>query len=322
MIWLTWRQFRVQALVGAAALLAIAVALVVLGTRIRHSPAATLAQYQGILYLLAALLLATPGLLGVFWGAPLVTRELETGTHRLVWNQSVTRRRWLAVKLVVVGVASMAVAGGFSLLLTWAASPYDTVAADRFTALLFGARNIAPVAYAAFAFTLGTVVGLMVRKTVPAMALTVLVFAVTQIVMPTMVRPTLRPPVTIAMPITAETIQTLSGPSAFLGSQGEIGGLRIPDAWIVANSPARTADGAGLDRSPLELDRYNDCIGQALHSSADAGQCLAQLDLHLDVSYQPGERYWTFQWLESAIFLALALLLAGLGLWRIQGRRA
>jgi hypothetical protein len=153
------------------------------------------------------------------------------------------------------------------------------------------------------------------------MALTVLVFTVIQIVMPTVVRPVLRPAVTTAVPITTQTIQSLSGPSAFLGSQGEIGGLRIPDAWIVDNSPARTADGSPLDRSPVVLARYNECIGQALRSSAAAGDCLAGLDLHLQVSYQPGARYWTFRWLESAIFLALALLLAGLGLWRIQGGR-
>jgi ABC-type transport system involved in multi-copper enzyme maturation permease subunit len=165
-IWLTWRQFRAPAAVGAAALLAIATGLVVLGTDLRDSPAANLPRYEGVLYLLDALLLVTPGVLGVFWGAPLVTREFEAGTHRLVWNQSITRRRWLAVKLGLVGLASMAVAGVLSLLLTWAASPYDAVAADRFTGLVFGARNIAPVAYAAFAFALGAVLGLLVRRTV------------------------------------------------------------------------------------------------------------------------------------------------------------
>ena len=28
--------------------------------------------------------------------------------------------------------------------------------------------------------------------------------------------------------------------------------------------------------------------------------------------------YWSFQWIESALYLALAGLLAGFGLWRIQ----
>ena len=49
------------------------------------------------------LLLVVPAIIGIFWGAPLVARELETGTYRLAWTQSVTRTRWLAVKLAVVG---------------------------------------------------------------------------------------------------------------------------------------------------------------------------------------------------------------------------
>ena len=61
----------------------------------------------------------------MFWGAPLVARELETGTFRLAWTQSVTRTRWLAVKLALVGLASMAVAGLLSLILTWWSSPID-----------------------------------------------------------------------------------------------------------------------------------------------------------------------------------------------------
>ena len=61
--------------------------------------------------LLGPLMLAVPALLGIFWGAPLVARELETGTYRLAWTQSVTRTRWLAVKVALVGLASVAVAG-------------------------------------------------------------------------------------------------------------------------------------------------------------------------------------------------------------------
>ena len=52
-----------------------------------------------------------PALIGIFWGAPLVTRELEAGTFRLAWNQSVTRARWMAVKLGLIGLAAMATAG-------------------------------------------------------------------------------------------------------------------------------------------------------------------------------------------------------------------
>jgi ABC-type transport system involved in multi-copper enzyme maturation permease subunit len=326
MIWMSWRQFRTQAVVAAATLAVIAIYLVILGTQIRHTYNVDLAQchskgggcgalmtefeqkYSTRLYFLDALLIAAPGLLGIFWGAPLVARELEAGTLRLVWNQSVTRRRWLAVKLLFVGLASMVAAGLVSLLLTWAASPFDHVVADRFTSLLFGTRNIAPVAYAAFAFVLGTSIGLMVRRTVPAMALTVLVFAVVQGVMPALVREHLSSPVTASQPMTAETIKNLS----FLGSDGNIGGLKIPGAFVVSVSKLLASNG-----QPVDPNQYNVCTSGLPESAAP---CLAKLNLHVQVAYQPADRYWDFQWLESAIFLALSVLLAGFGLWRIQGR--
>jgi len=65
-----------------------------------------------------AIILVVPALLGIFWGAPLVANELETGTYRLAWTQSVTRKRWLAAKLGLVGLWSMAVAGLLSFIVT------------------------------------------------------------------------------------------------------------------------------------------------------------------------------------------------------------
>jgi hypothetical protein len=245
-----------------------------------------------------------------------VARELETGTHRLVWNQSVTRRRWLAAKLLVVGGASAVVAGGFSAALTWAAGPVDRVAAGavtdplamgRFSTLLFGTRNIAPVGYAVFALVLGASVGMMVRRTVPAMALTLLLFTVVQVAAPNLVRPHLSAPVTVSQPVTVEMIKGLS----FLGNHATFKGLRIPNASVTSTSRLLTASG-----QPLDDAGYDGCFG----AGKDLPQCLSDLNLHVQVSYQPEDRYWRFQLLESALFLVLSLLLAGFGLWRIHGR--
>jgi ABC-type transport system involved in multi-copper enzyme maturation permease subunit len=322
--WLSWRQFRAQAVVALVALIVTAIGLVLLGLSIRHSYDADLAlckrrgggcgpvlaefqdKYVNLLYLLDALLLVVPGLLGTFWGAPLVARELESGTHRLVWNQSVSRRRWLAVKLLVVGAASMAAAGLFSTLLTWAASPYDRVAGDRFGGLVFGERNLVPIGYAAFAFVLGTVLGLLIRRTVPAMALTLLVFTVFQLVVPNVIRPHLVTPVTAAWPMPAETIKTLS----FLGRDADISGLKIPNAWVVSTSKLLARDGRTVDQK-----QYQACTVGAPEVAAE---CLGKLDLHVRVAYQPADRYWRFQWLESLLFLALGALLAAVALAAIR----
>src|SRR5437763_3925774 len=229
MIWLTWRQFRGQAIVAAAALAVIAVALAITGAHLAHlydlsgvaacqahgdcgtAASAFMNQVKAsttdkIFYDGGAVVVyAVPALIGVFWGAPLITREIETGTFRLAWNQSVTRTRWLAVKLGLVGLAAMATAGLLSLMTGWWASPVDRALGlpqgrsgvsdiNRFAPLLFGARGITPIGYAAFAFALGVTLGVLIRRTVPAMAATLAVFTAALITMAVWIRPHLITP--------------------------------------------------------------------------------------------------------------------------------
>lgn len=196
MIRMTLRQFRIQALVGAILLILAAVYLLRLGGEIRAVPdtAQLPDQYLQTMLFLAAGFGLVPAVIGAFWGAPLVARELENGTHRLVWNQSVPRRRWLAVKLAVPGLASIAVEGVLSALLTWTAAPVDRAAGDRFSTILFGARGIAPLGYAAFGFVLGVVTGLLVRRTLPTMAIVFLAVIAVQFAVPNLVRPHYLPP--------------------------------------------------------------------------------------------------------------------------------
>ncbi|WP_018215178.1 ABC transporter permease subunit [Salinispora vitiensis] len=332
MIWMSWRQFRSQALAGAIALLPVVAYLIITSIDIRRSHdryeaqcasigncAEAMLQFQNDfrtrLLLLAILLAAIPGILGVFWGAPLVSRELEMGTHRLVWNQSVTRRRWLTVKLLLVGFTSIAVAGLASALLTWASSPVDAVSQDRFGALEFDARNIAPVAYAAFAFALGTVIGLLMRRTIPAMAVTLLVFAVMQFVVPAFARPHLMAPETTTREMTLQAFGEVRG----FGDDPVVKGVGVPGAWVTDTSALLTADG-----DPLDKATYRRCATDPpVTAGAGAGTggiiaCLADLKLHVEIAYHPNDRYWTFQWLESALYLLLSGLLAAVGLWRIQ----
>jgi len=344
MIWLTWRQFRPQAVVVAAGLSAFAILLLVTGphlvTLYRDSALASchsscgaqaseflttvnsVAPYH-LVYLLGALLIILlPAVIGLFWGAPLIARELETGTFRLAWNQSVTRERWLAVKLSVVALASMAAAGLLSLILGWWASPIDHAATlgsaagfqIRFFPALFGARGIAPIGYAAFAFVLGVLVGLMIRRTVPAMAITLAVFAAVQIVMPLAIRPHLITPVRDTTAVTASVIQGLGTNGS--GSQLSVfaAAPNLPGAWIYSNQVVTASGSTSLGSVP-----------QACHSISPQGfqscaTALAQMHLRQVVVYQPADRYWAFQWLELGIFLTVAALLAWGCFWWVRRR--
>jgi ABC-type transport system involved in multi-copper enzyme maturation permease subunit len=354
MIWLTGRQFRIQALTALAALALLAVYLVILGRQIHHdyntlavgcqathtcSSVADLFQqrYGDEVGLVGGMLIGVPALIGLFWGAPLISRELETGTYRVVWSQSVTRTRWLAVKLGVISLVSIAFAGLFSLLLSWAASPFDRVEGNRFaSALTFDSRNLVPVGYAVFAFVLGTTVGLLVRRVLPAMALTLVIFVAVQILMPIAIRPHLRPPATATVAFTADTMTRADG----IGINGSpdspgtasvlIVGYTIPGAWVLDAEPRPLllADGR-----PVTNALMDSCMpglpggpgpprspgGTGPGGPDQAGACIAhKANIHFTVSYQPASRYWSFQLIESSLFLALAGALAGFCFWRIR----
>lgn len=345
MTWLTWRQFRLQAIATGAVLAVLAIALGVTGGHVAHMYAVSgLAScaargdcafratnfasalsgtiYQFVYYVGIGVLYVAPAVIGVFWGAPLITRELEAGTFRLAWSQSVTRTRWLAVKLGIVGLASMAAAGLISLMVTWWASPIIHASAlnggrdglsglSRLSPLLFGAGGVAPIGYAAFAFVLGVTVGVLIRRTVPAMAVTLALFALVQLAMPNWVRPHLITPARSSVAFNASNLTGL-----FVGN-GQItvaGAVNKPGAWILSNE-TDTAAGQ-VFHGPIPPACNSDT--QSFRACQNA---LGRLHLRQVVTYQPASRYWALQWYETALFVVLALALTGFCFWWIRRRR-
>jgi hypothetical protein len=264
-----------------------------------------------------------PAIIGLFWGAPLVARELEAGTHRLVWNQSVTRTRWLAVKLGLTGLAAMTAAGLGSLAVTWWSNPIDTAAAGRFprlSPLLFDARGIAPIGYAAFAFALGVTIGMLIRRTLPTMAATLAVFAAVQIAMPLLVRPHLIAPTRFTTAITATNLDSFLIQNN--GSPVHVT-VRAPDpsAWIISNQTINAA-GHAVNGVSVSLST-GPCVPAAPPRPPFSQDCftkISQLGYRQQVTYQPANRFWAFQWYEMAVFLALTLALAGSCFWWIRRR--
>jgi ABC-type transport system involved in multi-copper enzyme maturation permease subunit len=325
MIWLTWRQFRLQALAALGLLAALAVYLVILGQASRGyyddhivncaADTCSLANrtfehtYRSQFTQVGALLIVVPAIIGTFWGAPLVSRELEAGTHRLVWNQSVTRTHWLVAKLGLIGLLAVTVTGLLSLLLTWSASRYDRLEAARFTASAFDSRNLVPIGYAVFAFMLGVTLGLLIRRTIPAMALTLVIFTAIQVVIPFAVRPHLLSPVTTTVAFTEQTLNRVH--SFGFGPDGaKVADYQIPGGWVISTS-GNLVKANGQPPAPADLQPCTNGGPQ------EAVACLSKLDLHFSVKYQPGSRYWPFQWIELSAFLTLSLALAGFCFWRI-----
>jgi hypothetical protein len=365
MIWLTWRQFRAQAITAIAALAAFAILLAVTESHMASLYAASgIAGCHGgtcaglasqflvnltsgrsfpllpagsdayvILYFLSVLvILVAPAILGIFWGAPLIARELETETHRLAWNQSITRTRWLTVKLTLVGVAAMAVTEAFSLIQAWWAAPIgkavglggsaSIITEGRFGPFVFPTHGITPLGYAAFGFALGVTAGVLIRRVVPAMAVTLAIFAAVQIAMPLWVRPYLIPP--------NQTIATTESTQANLSDLG--GGPALtasivpgqPGAWIIS-SGAVNAAGQPVSRIPAPCMPASGAATRApdgaLPPEGRLQHCLDSLGIREVVTYQPASRYWPLQLIETGIFLALALALARFCFWQLGRRR-
>ncbi len=315
MTWLTWRQFRIPAASVYAAVAAVCVFLAITGQDlVNRADFSDMDVMYGGTSLMVYLL---PAVIGVFWGVPMVARELETGTHNLVWNQSITRGRWLTTKLGVGVVAAMIAAGLLSAAVSWWASPIDAAAAQdteyvtltRLSPVFFAARGIAPIGYAAFAFVLGVAVGILLRRTVAAMAVTLVVFAAVMVAVPLFVRPYVLPPVEETIAIEPDSIMGIKG-----NESGEIEEIVFPKpggAWMLANE---TVDSAGTAVSPLP--EVGDCMPapgeDRLPDIAQVKACigkLADLGYSQRVTYQPGSRFWPLQWLETGLFLALSGLL-------------
>ena len=332
MIRFAWIRFRTQAAVGAGLLTIAAIALLVTGIQLAHAydAAAAVCKQQGNCArlfnvfltqgyftagkLLGAVGLAVPGLIGMFWGAPLVARELETGTFRLAWTQGVTRTRWLAAKFAIAGVAAIAAGELFTLMVNWWSSPIHKASAgySAFTSGSFHS-GVAPAGYAAFAFALGVTAGLLIRRTLPAMAVTLAIFAAVIIAFPIWVRPHLIPPArtTSALSLASVAVTGSTPDGHLILTTNTATGL--PGAWVIS-SQVTSPDGSAASSEPG---------GPCGTPSAPAQACndyIESLHLRQTVTYEPASRYWAFQWVETAIYLALALALAGLCLWRIRPR--
>jgi hypothetical protein len=352
MIVFSWRQFRPQALVGAAGLVIVAVVLALTGPHLvhlydtelaacratgGHGPSCTYhvtSTFAGLQIALNTLVLLVPALLGMFWGAPLIAREIETGTFRLAWTQSVTRVRWLVVKLGLVGLSSVVVAGGLSLMSTWWFGPLDKVNQNRFSPASFGLHGFVPAGYALFAFALAAALGLLVRRTLPAMVLTLVGFIAVRVAVAEWIRPHFMNPVTASIPLNQAGVGfEAAAPGSPLSLV--INAPNLPNALVTSTT---VADAAGPANTDAFIKTACPNLGQPAGSGSSSGrhavesasaqgqhafnQCIDRLSAHYHVlvTYQPANRFWTFQTMETALFVVLAALLAGGCAWWIRHR--
>jgi hypothetical protein len=296
---LIWRLHRQQVLFAGAALVVLAAVLVVTGTTMAahyHSALKLCAasrscaelpdelfQGDGFIIDLVSATIIVPLLFGLFWGAPLVAKELEEGTQDLVWVQGVTRRRWMTSNVGWALIGAVLWGASMSALVTWWRGPEDTLKGGRF-GVSFDITGLVPVAYAVFAVALGIAAGTLLKRALPALATTLAGFALVRTSVGLWLRPRYLSPVRHSFPLVNDVSGAPSG------------------AWVLSRMVVGPAGHVYDPFSPAGIP----AACHAAFFSNSAVSCLAAHGFRRLVTYQPVGRYWAFQGIEAGIFAALA----------------
>jgi hypothetical protein len=245
MTYLMWRLYRNQLLIAGGLLIVLTTALLLIPK-----------SEDQLIEVIDFATMGVPLLLGVFWGAPLLAKEFEDGTSGLVWTQCVTRRRWLRSNLLLMILAAAAWGAAVTAVVTWWSLPEVSLGLSRLNEGQFDIQGIAPVAYSVFAVVLGIAVGSMIRRVLPAMAMTLAAFIAVRVVI-VLARPHFMSPV-------SKVFSNSLGISA------------LPSGSWLLSSPAPVGRNGTL------------------------------------FTYQPADRFWAFQGIETGIFIVLAAGLVAL----------
>jgi hypothetical protein len=341
MAWVTWRQHR-AALAGIVVFLgALALVLWKAGLQLHQAYAAAVAcrpatspicdQLQSTFSGMYSLLMngypleAVPALIGAFAGAPVLARELETGTFRYAWTQGFGRWRWTLAKLAPLAIVVTACAGAFTVLLSWYYQPYlGTGNGALFLAEasplgdgLFEVRGITFAAWALAAFAIGALAGLLIRRVVPAIAATLaacigLAFAAGLYLRPRYLTPL----------VTSNIAVNFRPPGS---------------AWILHQWWTRRGTTVNQAMMHQIVERMFYRTLPAVHQAAGKGSDVkaekGQTDLDImrylyrhgytmRTTYQPGSRFWPFQWIEAGWLIALSVVLIAATVWVVRRRPA
>nr|WP_042197734.1 hypothetical protein [Kibdelosporangium sp. MJ126-NF4]CEL23143.1 putative transmembrane transport protein [Kibdelosporangium sp. MJ126-NF4]CTQ90281.1 putative transmembrane transport protein [Kibdelosporangium sp. MJ126-NF4] len=278
MIWIVWRQHRTA--IALTTVLAIALVGLVIAQRqggVFHGDAWYL-DYIPV----DSLVPYAPSVLGVavavFWAAPLVSREYENRTYVVVWGQDVSPRRWLASTVVLLAVVAVALSAVVAFV-----TDSDIYQASTLKKGVFEADPVLQAIYTLFGFALGLAFSALLRRTLPAMAATLVVFLAVRAVVAWAVLDRILPPI--------RSFRGWSQP-----------GQQVPrDAWRVDSG---YADASGAPISISSPDSI-ECANTGSQTECLKGKGVAG---HF-ADYHPHSRLPWFYMLEIGIYAVLTAVL-------------
>jgi hypothetical protein len=318
MIWVGWRQQRIEMVIAAAMLAVIAAIAIPAGIHMasvyahedlaacahNSGPVACalpvssfLVRFNGLNFLfiwstivpaLAALLLAAPFVL-----------DLDSGTYRLYWTQSITRRRWIVTKLGLSMAVCVAVAVGLVVIATWSRAPFDHLS-GRMSTNSYDTEGLVPIAYALFVLGVAVAIGAVWRRTVPALLVAFAVYLVWRAVMDSWLRERL------ISPVKTTWLASRNGPNL--------------NQALVLNQYLSTKTGRRLAESSGPCFRSSG--GVFGHTSVCVQPHAGGPHVFMTAVYQPAGRFWELQGVESAIVGGIGLLLILAAAWWTNRRIA
>jgi hypothetical protein len=325
MLWVAWRQHRPTLISVPAVLGGLALYLLIAGLVIHRDWWALLACHPSTCQTLSQsftntdwtisnttliLMQLAPALIGAFAGAPVLARELETGTFRYAWTQGAGRTRSTIARLVLVGVTVVVVAAALAELFAWFFQPaMENTGMSDLSALVFATRPLAFAAWTLLAFMIGVFFGMLLRRILPAMAVTLGLYLALDLLAWLVLRARYVPAL------------VTSNPSVFGNSTGS--GL----TWLSSTTSPWTLSTWYTTRggAPVSASVVNGLLNQfttTAHANGSLGQYLAQHDIVTWWRYIPVSRFWPMQFIEAGWLLVLSVLLAAGTVWLVRRRAA
>jgi hypothetical protein len=321
--WVAWRRYRPLLVTAIGMLLLVALFLVIRGLQMRHdyaavrecTPAASAAcgfafsrfrDTYGNIGPIGGMLVFVPGLIGAFAGAPLLAREFETGTYRYAWTQGVGRTRWATALLIPGAAAVITVLAGLGALYTWYYQPLiASGVVQRLHPSIFPVTGIVGAGWATLGFSIGVLAGTVIRRVVPALVATLAAWTGVAFI-----ASHLRDYDYLA-PLVTRSLQ-LPARDNSIDQWWTHGGVDVGQATlnhVLQAAGAPTLNGGNIAAGP----------GQ---QGIDPIHYLLAHGFTQWTSFQPDNRYWTFQAIESGWLLLLSVALLAATLWFIHRRNA
>jgi hypothetical protein len=183
------------------------------------------------------------------------------------------------------------------MLIMWWRGPFDALR-GRFGQDAFDQEGIVPLAYMAFVVLLAVAAGALLRRGIPAMVLTLALFLGVRLPIDSFLRPHYQPPITTTYSVLAND-------------------PNVGSAWVI--------DRGFVDASGHHLSDYQ--VFQPCEQNTGLGpdkqsifQCINARGISQYLVYQPADRFWTFQAIETALYVVVALGLLGFTVYWVRRR--